>query len=71
MKLHGEHDDDVSYHSSFTRRAYSVTRFPLVPRTLSLFIWESSNYVRKYWVKGHVLDIHYSPEFIKHVLPRF
>jgi hypothetical protein len=59
------------YQSFLTREAYLRTRTPLVPRGLSSLMSSKNLLERKYSVKAIVLARHWTPEFMKQVLPRF
>lgn len=58
------------HHNFLINEAYFLTNYPFVPRGLSSLISSKNLLVMKYSDNWYVLDKHYVPLFMKHVLPK-
>ena len=67
----GETELSEPIHRLFSSLAYAVESSPLVPSLFSLLISLMYLSYKKYWVSSVIWLRHWSPEFMKQVLPRF
>ena len=53
------------------RAPNAYANLPFIPNGLTLLYSYMWHPIKKYLVSSGILDIHWRPEFMKHVLPRF